>query len=156
MNREPVRKPLRQVWRGYLSPRRWWRLGISGLPLLVEVASAYRLYLSASSSPLPELIRRMGTARPKASLDCDELVRVTDWFLYPMYGPSRCMPRALMLYRMLSRRGLSPTVVFGVTGEGKSFDGHAWVLLDGEPLAENDDPRQKYVETYRFPFEEKS
>jgi hypothetical protein len=54
---------------------------------------------------------------------------------------------------MLVRRGYEPTIIFGVAkgeGDDEALDGHAWVLLDGEPLSENEDPRTKFVETYRY------
>jgi len=83
-------------------------------------------------------------------MDPLDLVRVVDWFLHPIYGTSRCMPRAMILFGMLCRRGFDVTVVYGVSTSPEELDGHAWVLLCGEPLGETEDPRTRFVETYRY------
>ncbi len=139
----------------FLSPRRWRRLGWFGLPILAEVAHSYYVYQSMEGAPLPDTLERLSNARRKVTkdpLDPLELVRVVDWFLHPIYGTSRCLPRAMILFCMLCRRGFDATVVYGVSTGREELDGHAWVLLSGEPLGESEDPRAKYVETYRYPM----
>ncbi len=135
----------------FLSPRKWRRLGWAGFPLLVEVVGSYYFFRTLEDEPLPESLERLSRARPKKRTDPKELVRVVDWFLQPIHGASRCRPRAAVLFRMLSRRDFDPVVVFGVSRKSKELDGHAWVLLDQEPLGEWEDPREKFVETYRYP-----
>ena len=136
-----------------MSPWKWRRLGWARVPLLVEVASSYLIYRQIGSTPLPEFLARLSRASAKKQRDPKELVHVTDWFLQPIHGSSRCMPRAAVLFRMLNRRGFEPTVVYGVSKSGGELDGHAWVLLGGDPLGEWEDPRGKFVETYRYPVD---
>jgi len=42
-----------------------------------------------------------------------------------------CLERSLLLYRLLSREGANPTIVFGVDRGGETVAGHAWVEIDG-------------------------
>ena len=41
-----------------------------------------------------------------------------------------CLERSLLLYRLLSREGANPTIVFGVD-RTETVAGHAWVEVDG-------------------------
>ena len=47
-----------------------------------------------------------------------------------------CLERSLVLYRFLGEVGASPTLVMGVNKDDAKVGGHAWVELDGEPLAD--------------------
>ena len=53
-------------------------------------------------------------------------------------GPvaTTCLRQALAVYWVLRRRGLQPQVRFGVDRIGATADMHAWVELDGVPLAQ--------------------
>lgn len=53
-------------------------------------------------------------------------------------GPwsSTCLTRSLVLYVMLRQHGHHPRFVLGVAGSQITFDAHAWVTLDGTPVAE--------------------
>jgi transglutaminase superfamily protein len=42
-----------------------------------------------------------------------------------------CLERSLLLYRLLSREGANPTIVFGVDRGPEKVAGHAWVEIDG-------------------------
>ena len=42
-----------------------------------------------------------------------------------------CLERSLLLYRLLSREGANPTIVFGVDRGTETVAGHAWVEIDG-------------------------
>lgn len=42
-----------------------------------------------------------------------------------------CLERSLLLYRLLSREGANPTIVFGVDRGNETVAGHAWVEVDG-------------------------
>jgi transglutaminase-like putative cysteine protease len=46
---------------------------------------------------------------------------------------SRCLVKALVLTRMLARRGIDCTFVVGVRARPR-FAAHAWVERDGSPL----------------------
>ena len=47
-----------------------------------------------------------------------------------------CLERSLVLYRFLGEVGASPTLVMGLNRDDAKVGGHAWVELDGEPLAQ--------------------
>ncbi len=47
---------------------------------------------------------------------------------------STCLVRALVLLRLLSKRGISGRLVIGVDGEAAAFAAHAWVEHRGIPL----------------------
>ena len=53
-------------------------------------------------------------------------------------GPvaTTCLRQALAIYWVLRRRGLQPQVRFGVDRIGATPDMHAWVELEGVPLAQ--------------------
>ena len=47
-----------------------------------------------------------------------------------------CLERSLLLYRLLGEAGAAPRLVMGVNLEGTTVGGHAWIEVDGEPLAD--------------------
>ena len=47
-----------------------------------------------------------------------------------------CLERSLVLSRLLGEAGAAPRLVMGVNREGTTVGGHAWIELDGEPLAD--------------------
>jgi hypothetical protein len=52
-------------------------------------------------------------------------------------SPDRdCLQRSLLLYRELTRIGAAPTLAVGMRHTAGKLAGHAWVLLDGEVVAE--------------------
>lgn len=69
-----------------------------------------------------------------------------------------CLTRGLTRYYFLRRAGLDVSLHFGMgrVGRGKQFQGHCWLVKDGEPYLERQDPRSLYVETYRVSRLDKS
>ena len=47
-----------------------------------------------------------------------------------------CLERSLLAYRFLSGAGADPRLLIGIRVGGGSVIGHAWVVVDGEPLFE--------------------
>ena len=47
-----------------------------------------------------------------------------------------CLERGLIAYRYLGVAGASPTLVVGVGKNETGVIGHAWVLVDGQPVSE--------------------
>lgn len=77
---------------------------------------------------------RIGLApRPPAQL----AQRVRRWLAHGR-GPwaSTCLTRSLVLYALLRQHGYRPEFVVGVAGTSRAFDAHAWVTLDGLPVAD--------------------
>lgn len=68
----------------------------------------------------------------------------------PLLGHN-CRTRGLTLYYFLSRAGLPVELCFGVGSREDNFPGHCWLVRDGEPFLEPQDPRSHYHPFYRFP-----
>ena len=49
-----------------------------------------------------------------------------------------CLPQALLVYGLLRRRGLVPTLMVGVRRAEDTFDAHAWVRLQGVELGQSE------------------
>jgi hypothetical protein len=63
---------------------------------------------------------------------------------------SGCLTRGLTLYYFLRRAGADVALVFGMGKMGAEIAGHCWIVFAGEPLAEKEDPRPLFVETWRI------
>jgi hypothetical protein len=65
---------------------------------------------------------------------------------------SGCLTRGLTRYYFFRRAGMDVSLHFGMgrTGPQGEFDGHCWLVRDGEPYLENRDPRALYIEMYRI------
>lgn len=72
--------------------------------------------------------------------------RVRRWLRHGR-GPwaSTCLTRSLVLYVLLRQHGHEPHLSVGVAGDSTSFVAHAWVTLDGIPLAEPVDRVARYL-----------
>lgn len=69
-----------------------------------------------------------------------------------------CLTRGLTLCYFLRCAGVDLELHFGIGAAependvfGDGFDGHCWLVRDGEPFLEPLDPRLQYVETYAIP-----
>jgi len=110
-----------------------WKLLFQAWLLLLEVDLALRL------RPFPR-VRAWATAgAPGPAGDVAEMQRVERMVscaarhhLYPM----RCLRRALVLQRLLWRRGIATELRLGVAREGKELIAHAWLERDGLPVGE--------------------
>lgn len=57
-----------------------------------------------------------------------------------------CLPRSMVLCHLLRRDGIPAEMRLGVSkSEGGAFSAHAWVELDGLPLAESTKVRERYA-----------
>ena len=69
-------------------------------------------------------------------------------------GPheEHCVPRALALFALLTRAGYNAEFVSGVRKVGDDVRGHAWVLVDDQPVERHGalDPRATYREQFRI------
>ena len=50
--------------------------------------------------------------------------------------PQRCLRQSLALYRTLSQMGYPVEIHFGALKAGENLQGHSWVTLHGEPVAD--------------------
>jgi hypothetical protein len=137
-------RPLRGVSFAASSPGDGWLLARmlawrAVLPLLKRRVS------------LPTLARLMWR-KPRARIRANHADRIPD-LVRRVYRDSRdghtdiCIERSLLTYRFLSAAGANPQLVIGIRGRGSSMIGHAWVVVDGEPLFE---PAASLVEYATF------
>jgi Transglutaminase-like superfamily len=61
-----------------------------------------------------------------------------------------CLTRGLTRYYFLRRAGVDVALCFGMGRLTKEFIGHCWLVRDGEPFLEAEDPRLLYAEMYRI------
>jgi hypothetical protein len=62
-------------------------------------------------------------------------------------GPCRatCLPRSLVLWWLLRRRGIDADLRIGVRKDAGRLEAHAWVELRGAVLNDGDDVRARYA-----------
>jgi hypothetical protein len=93
--------------------------------------------------PLPDAVARIGSggrAAHDSSSDGDHApdARFVGRFIWRRLklGPWQptCLPRALVLYRLVRRQGASAVVVIGLPRDPQDKDAHAWVEIDGEDV----------------------
>ena len=59
-----------------------------------------------------------------------------------------CLKRSLVLYRYLRLQGEPAQIFFGMRKEQGELKGHAWVLIDGKPVLDNEDLNYQVVYSY--------
>jgi hypothetical protein len=116
--------------------RRWQRRRL----LVRSAAWAAVLPLLKRLVPAPRLARLMwrdprSTGRDPALEN--EVVAIVDRVYAHGRIPRRhnCLERSLLAYRYLSEINAAPVLVIGLA-KVRPARGHAWVLVDGEPIAE--------------------
>jgi hypothetical protein len=137
-------------------------LFVQSLCLALATPALLRLplpYLDA----LLEWTARRGRARPRGNPDS---VSTTVLQMLQTGRPlvrRGCLTRGITLYTFLRRAGVDVTLAFGMGrvprdrtspghGDyGDGFDGHCWLVLDGEPYLEPRDPRADFAAIYSFP-----
>jgi len=93
------------------------------------------------------LLRRSGHPRPHAAsgIELAAAERVASLAgIAGRRGPvaTSCLRQSLAVLWVLRRRGLQPELKFGVDRVGPTADMHAWVELEGVPLAQ---PRMRHA-----------
>jgi hypothetical protein len=56
-----------------------------------------------------------------------------------------CLVRSLVLWYLLARRGQASELVIGVRRPGRALEAHAWVEVDGRPVNDHPDVRERFV-----------
>lgn len=68
----------------------------------------------------------------------------------PVLRPT-CLTRGITRYYALRRAGVDVGLAFGLgQGTDDKVDGHCWLVKDGEPFLEAQDPRALFTEMYRI------
>jgi hypothetical protein len=62
-----------------------------------------------------------------------------------------CLTRGVARYYFLRRAGMNVALAFGV-GHPAQMDaaGHCWLVKDGQPFLEREDPRPMFIEVFRI------
>lgn len=60
-----------------------------------------------------------------------------------------CLTRGITRYWFLRRAGFEVSLRFGVGEVNGAFEGHCWLVRDGRPFLEKQDPRPIYTEMWR-------
>jgi hypothetical protein len=68
----------------------------------------------------------------------------------PLIRPG-CLTRGLTLYYFLRRAGLDVVLCFAAGWPSGRFTGHCWLMKDGAPFLEHDDPRLRFSPIYSLP-----
>jgi hypothetical protein len=135
-------------------PGQWW--------LFARVfcfAAAVPLLFSLKFGVITRWLERRTRVSSKSAVDlakvepiirCVELARVIGG---PLVCP-RCLTRGVTLYFFLRRAGLPVSLCFGDAmkkGDIVQMVGHCWLVKDGEPFLENNDPRPQFRLVYSLP-----
>lgn len=67
----------------------------------------------------------------------------------PMVRPG-CLTRGVTRYYFFRRNGIEVSLCFGMGQVQGEFVGHCWLVKDGVPYLETQDPRPLYAEMYRI------
>jgi transglutaminase superfamily protein len=66
-----------------------------------------------------------------------------------LYGTARrddnCLERSVLAYRFLAQAGAEPRLTCGIRRANGDVVGHAWIVLDGRPLASADEGIEDYT-----------
>ena len=124
-------------------------LAIRVLAVAVSVPVLMRLPLHRVCA----IVAPAGPRRGRDAQDLSELASLILWLLRAG-GPlvrRGCLTRGVTLYYFLSRAGADVELVFGVGMREDGADGHCWLVRQGEPFLEKEDPRPLFSELYRIP-----
>ena len=61
-----------------------------------------------------------------------------------------CLERSLLAYRFLTEAGADPKLIIAVRREDDSFQWHAWVTRDGQPVHERAESLKAYIPVVVF------
>ena len=67
----------------------------------------------------------------------------------PVVRPG-CLTRGVTRYYFFRRDGMDVSLSFGMGRVKGEFVGHCWLVKDGMPFMETQDPRPLYAEMYRI------
>jgi hypothetical protein len=106
--------------------------------------------------PFPRLARVMWTPSRRRERDREREQRIVT-LAETLCGPhgdrllDNCLERSLVSYRFLSQAGAEPELAFGVAKDrDDAVRGHAWVMLDGEPVHDSALALERFEELGAF------
>jgi hypothetical protein len=129
--------------------------------LATNAALLLRVFAFAAAVPyllrlkLPRVARVLEPRRDPSAVDKDRIGRIASYVEIairhggPFVRPG-CLTRGLTRYYFFRRAGIDVDLCFGMGRLDQEFMGHCWLVKDGEPFLEMEDPRSLYAEMYRF------
>jgi hypothetical protein len=135
---------------GRVRPQRWpfW-IGLLFWLLVADLALRALPYRRAAAL-LAGRLRQSPRGRPGSTLSEGQVLALAAqvdaaarYHLYPM----QCLRRALVLRRLLMRRGVAAEIRFGVRKERGRLIAHAWVECGGRSLDQGAEKRYARLET---------
>ena len=135
------------------TPGDCWLLA-RALVIAALVPVLFRFRLSTISRWLERRTRHVSRVSDAAGIEsiirCVELAMILG---RPLVRP-KCLTRTITLYYFLRPTGLNLSVCFGATlknGQLEPVPGHCWLLKDGLPFLEADDPAGRFIPIYTLP-----
>ena len=125
-----------------------WKLLMRMSVLLTSFLIAQR------KDPLPDLMAKFDSEPEDPStrrIRPGRLVYLVTGLVRFTLGDRYCMKRSILIFHYLRKWSYDAKIKFGVVKGDQGLQGHAWVELNGLPLAERGDPRQRYAVTYSYP-----
>ncbi|RJQ45559.1 MAG: lasso peptide biosynthesis B2 protein [Gaiellales bacterium] len=117
---------------------------------------------------VPDLLESIDPGVADTAQDRDRMVKTVGFAdsllkyrMFQRYG--KCFLRSLALFRLLRQQGWPVGIRFGVKFVGPEEErqepaephdgitGHSWLVLDGKPFLEDEQQREAYTTTYRYP-----
>lgn len=128
---------------------------------LRRLARIFRLIVRVERNqrrlPIPDLLALFEpdpNAAPLQEAELRRMERLTLAVLRRLYGRDFCMKQALLLYHFYRQAGKPVCIRLGVALEQGQLRGHAWVEWNDQPVAEEENPRQRFAVTYTHPHEQ--
>jgi hypothetical protein len=118
------------------------------IPILFWV---FTLPLLKRLVPLHLLVKLMlykTVKRTFFNIEINDLLYIIQRIYYSSEG--RCLERSLLLYRYLKFYGKFPELIIGLRKSNSEWTGHAWVEINKEPLAENNNFLNELKPTLKF------
>jgi hypothetical protein len=116
---------------------------------------AWRLALPVLKRVLPlAALARLAWPRRRSRRRRPEREALVAGIVARLYGSERgddnCLERSLVAYRFLAQAGAGPRLTCGIRRADGEVVGHAWIVLDGRPLAAADERVEEYTQVAAF------
>jgi hypothetical protein len=98
--------------------------------------TAARLSLATRGYRVTRRWFEAGPSSPQALAGIETVITSIDIATRNNLGSVGCLPRALAMYRLLRREGYQAELRIGVRRTATGMEAHAWVEVDGQPVAE--------------------
>ena len=125
---------------------------LSDVALFIKVLSFASVVPLLLRFDLPK-VRRWLEPRKAYRTDLEKADKINDYveaaiqFGRPLVRDV-CLTRGLSRYYFLRRAGIEVTLHFGVGQINNGYAGHCWLVKDGEPFLEKEDPRPLFRPVY--------